>query len=78
MLDAVTQHHADDGPFTVRAIDLGREWTVGEGGGPVVSGSGADLGWWLTGRGSGATLAVEGGDLPRLGPWRAAPTRDRR
>lgn len=82
LLEAVHPDHADDGPFVVRATDLGREWPVGTGGGPVVSGSGAALGWWLTGRGSGEGLTCESGDLPRLGPWRrasvtAAPTPER-
>ena len=40
--------------------------TVGAGG-PVVTGSEADLAWWLLGRGSGEGLS---GDLPTLGPWR--------
>jgi maleylpyruvate isomerase len=57
-----------DAPLTVRATDLGREWTYGEGG-PVVSGSGADLAWWLTGRGGGEGLTCEGGALPRIGAW---------
>jgi maleylpyruvate isomerase len=75
----VTVDHADAGPFVVRATDLGREWTVGEGSGPTVTGTGGALGWWLTGRGSGEGLASDAEALPRLGPWRrAAATLDRR
>ncbi len=41
---------------------------VGEGG-PVVSGSRADLTWWLLGRGEGQGLTGDP-SLPTLGPWR--------
>jgi maleylpyruvate isomerase len=72
LLDTVTVDQSDSGPFRVRATDLGHEWQVGEGDGPTVMGTGADLGWWLTGRGEGEGLACEGDALPRLGPWRRA------
>ncbi len=78
LLDVVTVDHAASGPFVVRATDLGREWTVGEGSGPTVTGTGADLGWWLTGRGAGEGLSTDADGLPQLGPWRrAAATLDR-
>jgi len=82
LLDVVAVDHGSAGPFTVRANDLGRSWEVGGTGGTTVSGSGADLGWWLTGRGSGEGLATDQGSLPRLGPWRrasatAVPTQER-
>jgi maleylpyruvate isomerase len=73
LVDTVVVDRAGDGPFLVRATDLDREWSVGSGAGPVVSGTGADLGWWLTGRGQGGGLEVSGGPLPTLGPWRRAP-----
>lgn len=58
-----------DGTFRVTAVDLGRTWQLGTGeGGPEVSGTAADLGWWLTGRG-GDGLVADGGDLPRIGAW---------
>jgi maleylpyruvate isomerase len=72
LLDVVSVDQATSGPFQVRAIDVGREWSVGGRGGPVVTGSGADLGWWLTGRGHGDGLSSDSGELPRLGPWRRA------
>ncbi|MCW2762778.1 MAG: maleylpyruvate isomerase family mycothiol-dependent enzyme [Marmoricola sp.] len=72
LLDAVTVDHAEAGPFRVRASDLGRDWPVGGDGGPTVIGSGADLGWWLTGRGSDEGLSTDAGELPWLGPWRRA------
>ena len=58
------------GPFTVRPTDLDRTWRYGDGdGGPVVSGTAAALGWWLTGRGSGEGLTSDTGDLPEVEPW---------
>lgn len=56
--------------FAVRATDLGRTWSVGADE-PVVSGTTADLGWWLIGRGTGEHLSCEGG-LPELAPWQRA------
>lgn len=70
LLDAVTVDHASSGPFQVRATDLGRSWSVGVEGGPLVRGSGADLGWWLTGRGAGEGLSCGAEELPPLGRWR--------
>ncbi|MBZ5740001.1 maleylpyruvate isomerase family mycothiol-dependent enzyme [Nocardioides mangrovi] len=65
LLDALAQQ--DDGtPFTARATDLERSWTWGSGG-PTVSGTAADLGWWLTGRGAGDGLTSDSGALPRIG-----------
>ncbi len=69
LLDRTTWDHHDDGPFVVRAEDLGRSWQVGEGEGPTVTGPGAELAWWLTGR-PGADLP---GDLPPLSPWVRRP-----
>lgn len=77
LLDTATRDHAgsDDSPdFAVRATDLDRTWTVGADR-PVVTGSAADLGWWLVGRGSGEGLTCDNGDLPRLGPWRRTPAK---
>jgi maleylpyruvate isomerase len=55
-------------PFSVRALDLGRTWQLGDGG-PIVSGPAAELGWWLTGRGDGAALSSDNGALPRIEAW---------
>jgi maleylpyruvate isomerase len=54
----------DEG-FTVVATDLNRSWDVA-GGGPEISGTGGDLGWWLTGRGGEERLS---GDVPEIGEW---------
>jgi maleylpyruvate isomerase len=59
---------AADHSFHARATDLDRTWRYGEGG-PTVTGTGADLGWWLTGRGSGEGLTSDSGTLPRIGAW---------
>ena len=56
------------GPFTAYVVDADRTFERGDGG-PRVSGTAADLGWWLTGRGNGEGLTSEGGDLPRIGAW---------
>jgi len=42
--------------------------TVGAGG-PVVSGTAADLVWWLLGRGDGRGLTCSEDDLPEIGRW---------
>ena len=56
-------------PFRVDPTDLDGTWTYGEGDGPTVSGTAADLGWWLTGRGSGEGLTTDRGSLPKVGAW---------
>jgi maleylpyruvate isomerase len=53
--------------LTWRATDTGSTWTTGEG--PEVTGTAADLVWWLLGRGTGAGLACSEGQLPELGKW---------
>ena len=57
-------------PFSARPTDLDRSWHYGEGGGgPVVTGTSADIGWWLTGRGSGEGLSSDTGALPEVESW---------
>lgn len=68
MLDRLLTRGGTTSSFQARAVDLGRTWSLGEGG-PTVSGSGAALAWWLTGRGNGEGLMSEGGDLPQIGAW---------
>jgi maleylpyruvate isomerase len=53
--------------LTWRATDTGSTWATGEG--PEVTGSAADLVWWLLGRGTGLGLACSDGELPELGRW---------
>jgi maleylpyruvate isomerase len=56
-------------PFTASPTDLDGTWNYGEGDGPTVSGTAADLGWWLTGRGDGGRLTSDSGSLPTVGAW---------
>ena len=56
----------DGTPVLLRTPD--GDVPLGEGG-PVVTGSRADLTWWLLGRGTGQGLTGDPG-LPTLGPWR--------
>ncbi len=67
LLDAMTTRDAAEAGFAAYATDLDRTWAYGTG--PTVSGAAADLGWWLTGRGDGAGLTSDGGDLPRIEEW---------
>ena len=50
-----------------RATDTGDSWETGEG--PEVTGTAADLVWWLLGRGTGEALTCSTGQLPELGRW---------
>lgn len=74
LLDQVTGDHSagKTEAFSIRAEDLDRSWSLGADA-PVVSGTAADLGWWLIGRGHGERLTSTETDLPHLGPWRRAP-----
>lgn len=73
LLDTMAADHAASGPFLVTATDLGRTWQVGGPLGPEVSGTGADLAWWLLGRAQSADLLCESESLPAIGPWRRSP-----
>jgi maleylpyruvate isomerase len=69
LLDGLSEKSVSaDVSFHARATDLDRTWAFG-GGGPTVTGTGADLGWWLTGRGGGDGLTSDSGTLPRIGAW---------
>ena len=62
-------------PFRVRPTDLDGEWAYGTGDevagtdGPVVTGTAAALGWWLTGRGAGEGLESDSHELPEVEAW---------
>ncbi len=57
-------------PLVARPTDLDGTWRYGDGeGGPTVTGTSADLGWWLTGRGSGEGLTSDTGELPEMASW---------
>lgn len=67
LLDAMTTRAPAEAGFAAYATDLDRTWAFGSG--PTVSGTAVDLGWWLTGRGSGEGLASDGGTLPEIEKW---------
>jgi len=50
------------------ASDLDWRHQLGSGG-PTVTGPAHGLAWWLTGRGAGAGLTTDDGDLPQIGAW---------
>jgi maleylpyruvate isomerase len=68
LVDGLRDKDVSTDSFRARATDLDRAWSFGEGG-PTVSGTGADLGWWLTGRGTGEGLTSDSGTLPQIGAW---------
>jgi maleylpyruvate isomerase len=68
LIDSAVRRPYPD-PLALHATDLDRTWYVHEGGGPTVSGTACDLGWWLTGRGSGAGLTCDDGPVPRMEAW---------
>jgi maleylpyruvate isomerase len=68
VLDAMRTRAEAATSFSAHATDLGRRWEYGTGG-PTVSGRATDLAWWLTGRGAGAGLTTDDGDLPQIGAW---------
>jgi maleylpyruvate isomerase len=72
LVETVSERPGVPAGLTLHADDLDRTWTTGapdHGDAVTVSGSAADLGWWLTGRGEGEGLTVDGGDLPQIGAF---------
>jgi maleylpyruvate isomerase len=54
-------------PATLVASDFGRSWQA-DPGAPTVTGTAADLAWWLSGRGEGGGLTSDG-ELPGIEAW---------
>lgn len=71
LLESMTAGRDEPSGFRVHAVDLDRTRDLGDlaSGAPTVSGTAADLGWWLSGRGEGEGLIVDRGDLPQIGAW---------
>ncbi len=70
LLNRTTTTHADSpetDDFTIRATDLDDTWHVGADA-PVITGTAADLAWWLIGRGNAEGLSPAG-QLPAIGSW---------
>ncbi|GAA5149590.1 maleylpyruvate isomerase family mycothiol-dependent enzyme [Nocardioides marinquilinus] len=53
---------------TLVLTDLDRRYEA-DAGEPTVSGTAADLGWWLSGRGDGAGLTCDLGPVPPVAAW---------
>jgi maleylpyruvate isomerase len=66
-LDTAFTHHDWSAPFVDHLLPLVTKDREGEVDLSEISGSPADLAWWLVGRGAGEGLT---GSLPKLGPWR--------
>jgi len=69
LLDSMAKRESWTEPFLARPTDVEGTWTFGQGGRTTVTGTAADLGWWLTGRGSGEGLTSDIGKLPGIGAW---------
>lgn len=67
MFNQLVRDRAGGSSMRLRTPD--GEVLLGDGSGPIVSGSRADLTWWLLGRGEGTGLQADPA-LPTLGPWR--------
>lgn len=68
VIEAMTTRGAAQQAFVAHAADLDRSWPLGNGG-PTVTGTAADLAWWLTGRGNGEHLTSNDGVLPGIETW---------
>lgn len=68
LLDRRRKELARDGVALRVSPSDGGAWATGDGG-PEVSGSTADLLWWLLGRGDGSGVTSSEGQLPDLGKW---------
>src|SRR3954452_1788676 len=68
LLERRTGQLETDQPMVLELTDRGSSIGIGSGG-PTVSGSTADVLWWLLGRGGGERVACSSGQLPDLGKW---------
>jgi maleylpyruvate isomerase len=73
LIDAMAKRLGTVEPFEVKPLDSARTWVLGEGEAEypvaVVTGTAADLGWWLTGRPAPETVSCSHGELPQIGEW---------
>jgi maleylpyruvate isomerase len=71
VLGAMAKRGVGGESFTVRPLDIDGSWGYGDSpaDGPTVTGSAADLAWWLTGRGSGDGVSSSTGALPEVATW---------
>jgi len=68
VLNAMAKRGAAREPFTADPSEFDGTWAFGQGG-ATVTGSAADLAWWLTGRGAGDGLTSDSGTLPGIEEW---------
>jgi maleylpyruvate isomerase len=73
LLDAMTKRLDPPRAIEIRPLGSTRTWVVGSGESeypvPVVTGTAAELGWWLTGRPAPDTLTCSHGELPAIEGW---------
>lgn len=70
LVDTMVKRRPQGHAFDVYATDVDRTWTCGDrAGGARVSGTAADLGWWLSGRRDRARLTSDDGELPGIEAW---------
>ena len=70
VIGRVQDDRADGPSMVLSSTDTPGLWKFGRGQGPEISGSKADLAWWLIGRGDGSALVSSAGVIPELGRWR--------
>ncbi len=68
VLESMARRGAAREPFTADPVDLDGTFAYGDGG-PTVTGTAADLAWWVTGRGAGEGLSTDHGPLPGIEAW---------
>jgi maleylpyruvate isomerase len=73
LLDAMAKRLRPDPSFEVKPLDSERSWLLGDGEAEypvaIITGTAADLGWWLTGRPAPESLSCSHGELPQIGTW---------
>lgn len=71
LADRLADGAGDGAGVRVVLVDAGRERGIGSVGpeAPVVRGSAAEVGWWLSGRRPGPGLECDRGALPQIGEW---------
>jgi maleylpyruvate isomerase len=73
LIDAMAKRLRAAAAFEVKPLDSERAWVLGdhEAEYPVaiVTGTAADIGWWLTGRPAPESLSCSHGELPQIGGW---------
>jgi maleylpyruvate isomerase len=70
IIGRVQDDRAEGPSMVLSSTDVDGLWKFGEGPGPEIKGTQAELAWWLIGRGDGSGLVSSTGELPRLTKWR--------